>query len=186
MKTLIFILFVSQFSFAGSPEEDPIARNYHERFLAAITPTMEQIYRLKPDRTEERWRGEWIKCHSRSLKKGLFESWGSRYSFSPVTDEILVTDIYSTTRGSEYYLHQGEFQNISNVKLKSDADPEKGVDSLSFDTIRVDLEGNLIIERSLVPVEAAQLKALEVRSAAVGSLEAKVESYTVCRLKDML
>lgn len=186
-KLLLLTLTISCLATAGTPDEDPIARNYQDQFQAALTPSFDQIHKRKPSTsTEQSPKGLWRYCHSRNLAQRNFESFTSHYDFSKINNDILSTYYMSSNQGREFTLNHGELQSIHNVKLIADADPKKTVESIEYQTIRADKEGNLIIEVTYVPVDGARLSPLTVAPVASTYTPSKVSHYTVCKVANLL
>ncbi len=183
--TLMSALLVTSAALAGSPDEDPIARAYRDRFEAADAPTFAQVLMLKPGRTTNEYRGYWTNCHSRTLEEGNFNSTTTNLQASERTPDILIA-------GSlEYYYVEGELQNIRSVEVEvtqPNTDLKLKTKLRALTSIRVESNGNLIIENAFVPTNLAPYP--EYKTLAIGAgvryRDARVSNYTACQIKDLL
>lgn len=185
LLSLMSALLLTTAAFAGSPDEDPIARAYRDRFEAADAPTFAQVLMLKPGRTTNDYRGYWRNCHGRTLEEGNFISSNTNFQATERTPDILIGE------GLEYYYVEGELQNIRNIEVEvtqPNTDVKLKTKLRALTSIRVESNGNLIIENAFVPTNLApypEYKTLAL-GAGVRHRNARVSNYTVCQLKDLL
>jgi len=189
LLTLFSTLFMASAAFAGSPDEDPIARAYRDRFEAANTPTFAQVLLNRPGRTTDEYRGFWTNCHQRTLEDGNFNSNTTRFRFVQRTPEILLDSDYG--RGQEYYFIEGELQNIRTIEVevsRPNTEIKLKTKLRMITSIRVEANGNLILENAFVPTDLAPYPEYGTLALGAGSRyrTARVSNYTVCQPKDLL
>ena len=170
-------------AFAGMPDEDPIAAKYVGRFANARVPHFEDLVRYKdPRATHDRNQtmGIWMSCHTRDLSRGNFISSYRRYDFVQRTPDIIEDANY------EYIINHGELQANGNFDLRTDLDATKTLPTRIYATVRVEADGQLIIETAIVPLKEAKLSGYELVSSVALNPTAKIISYGVCDPKNLI